>query len=229
MSGRDEPRAQDAIEAVAAGRAIPIMPLEEPDDVAALRAAIALRASVEAAGSPSVEFVGQLGARLLRPDASTVAPRKLVSRRTAISGAIAAGSAAAIGVIAASSSTSHHRPTAAENLVPNDAEWVKVATVDDVRSGVAHGFTARGVLGFVSRQGSEVVAVSGVCTHLGCVLHANDATGRLDCPCHQTSFLADGTLAEHQLAVAPARLPRLTVRRRDVDIEVLLPPESHAH
>ena len=227
MSGRDDPRAQDAIDAVVAGRAIPTVPLEEPGDVGALRAAIALRASVIAADSPSVEFVTELGATLQNRQAPAVGSAKLVSRRTAISGAIAAGSAAAVGVIAASSSR-HGRPRQAENLVPNDAEWVKVATVGDVSSGAAHGFTARGVVGFVSEHGGEVVAVSGVCTHLGCVLGSNTATGQLDCPCHETSFLTDGTLAAHQLAAAPAPLPRLAVRRRDVDIEVLLPSESHA-
>ena len=37
-------------------------------------------------------------------------------------------------------------------------------------------------------------ALSGVCTHLGCVLKPNIDSGSLDCPCHRTAFGLDGSV-----------------------------------
>jgi glycine/D-amino acid oxidase-like deaminating enzyme/nitrite reductase/ring-hydroxylating ferredoxin subunit len=38
----------------------------------------------------------------------------------------------------------------------------------------------------------EIHAVSATCTHLGCVVHWNDAEGSWDCPCHGSRFGIDG-------------------------------------
>lgn len=222
MNQRSESHPEESTNAIADGLALPGVPLEDPDDIAALRAAIALRANAKGAGAPTDDFVAQLGERLL----GTAAPaRKTVSRRAVITGAIAAGTVAATALGATEAVRHRRRPTASE-LVPNDGEWVAVAKAEQLIPGGAQQFYSRGVLGFVSSKNDELNAVSGVCTHLGCVLHPNVVTGQLDCPCHRTSFRVDGTLAVHQLAAPPAPLPRLKVRRRDDDIEIFLPPSA---
>jgi menaquinol-cytochrome c reductase iron-sulfur subunit len=42
------------------------------------------------------------------------------------------------------------------------------------------------------RKGSEVVAWSTVCPHLGCAVDKNATGGGFNCPCHDSSFDADG-------------------------------------
>ena len=225
MSRRGDPRPEDATDAVADDRAIPTVPLEEPEDVAALRAAITLRAGTPGAGVPNDEYLKRLGDRLLGATNTSTPPRTLVTRRAAIIGTVAASSVAAAAALVTTASRQPDRQ-ATPDLVPTNGEWVPVATATQLHPGVVQSFSSRGVLGFVSTHGNQIIAVSGVCTHLGCLLTPNGATARLDCPCHRTSFNVDGTLATHQLATPPAPLPRLTVRRRNDTIEVLLPPTT---
>jgi cytochrome b6-f complex iron-sulfur subunit len=47
---------------------------------------------------------------------------------------------------------------------------------------------------FVVREGDTFMALSAVCTHLGCTVRANNAgDGGFLCPCHGSKFLSDGT------------------------------------
>jgi Rieske Fe-S protein len=56
----------------------------------------------------------------------------------------------------------------------------------------------------ISRDGQTVACsrddngklktVSAVCTHLGCLVHWNDAERTWDCPCHGSRFMPDGTV-----------------------------------
>jgi cytochrome b6-f complex iron-sulfur subunit len=216
-----------ATDAVADDRPIPLGRLDDPEEIEALRAAIALQAARPDAGEPTAAFVDRLHHELTAPGTTRTVPQG-VSRRAIITGAIAAGSVAAgvgIGLAVDQSSELPAAAPARGPLDPTDGEWVAVADADAVEAGTVR-FEQRGVIGFVSSNGASVQAVSGVCTHLGCVLRANDSTGRLDCPCHRTSFDIDGTVARFQLATKPAPLPALRVRRADRTIEVLLPPAS---
>ncbi|HEY7954665.1 MAG TPA: FAD-dependent oxidoreductase [Polyangia bacterium] len=45
---------------------------------------------------------------------------------------------------------------------------------------------------FVARQGEEVIALDGHCTHMGCPVAPDPATGGFHCPCHGGSFDAEG-------------------------------------
>jgi Rieske Fe-S protein len=51
------------------------------------------------------------------------------------------------------------------------------------------------VAAYRDRQGA-LVAVSPVCTHLGCRVHWNDIEKSWDCPCHGSQFTPDGEVIE---------------------------------
>ncbi len=62
---------------------------------------------------------------------------------------------------------------------------------------------------WLSNTPNGVLALSMVCTHLGCLFKWVDATGRFECPCHGSKFEEDGTFIE---GPAPRSLDRFAVR-----------------
>jgi len=215
-------------EAVAENEAIPAGPIDD-DEAAALRAAIELRAAQPAADLPAPEFVEGLRRRLGEMG-NEGAPSGIGRRRflaAAGAGAVAAGVA---GVVAdrtlLASDTAEEGATAP--LQPNDGAWVRVARAAEV-GGRTVRFATASMAGFVSERDGDLVAVSGACTHQGCLLRLNDDAGRLDCPCHRTAFDPNGRVLFHQLAAAPRPLPRLQARRNGDDVEVLLPRGDQPH
>ena len=209
-------------EAVADNEAIPSGPVDD-EEAAALGAAIELRSAQPAADLPGPEFVEGLRRRLaeLENEGGT----RRVGRRTFLTvagaGAVAAGVAGAV-VERSLVQQPSPQPVASGPLEPAAGAWVRIAGAGDV-TGRTVPFATESVAGFVTERGGDLVAVSGACTHQGCLLRLNEAADRLDCPCHRTAFDADGRLLFHQLAAAPRPLPRLQVRRRGDDVEVLLP------
>jgi cytochrome b6-f complex iron-sulfur subunit len=138
----------------------------------------------------------------------------------------AAGAAAAAAVVGAAVdnavlSSTTPKP-ASGRLVPNDAHWRPVAALDDLPAGTARTFSTGAVQGVVVNEGGTVRALSGTCTHLGCLLRPNSATASLDCPCHRTVFKLDGSVRRHQLPQRPADLPAIESRVRDGQVEVLV-------
>jgi len=198
-----------------------------PDDeeAAEMRAAIELRAARAGSGAASEEFVADLRRRLaaeLDEDDGAVVPIRSGRRRVLQFGSVAAAGLA-VGAVA-SRVASTPADVAEGPLVPNDATWTRVAASTELPDGGVRGFAVDGVTGFVRRDGDQVAAVSGICTHQGCALRLDAPARELRCPCHRTSFAVNGTLVSHQLPTPPRALPVLSVREADGAIEVLAPP-----
>jgi cytochrome b6-f complex iron-sulfur subunit len=215
------------VEALLAGKPLPAGRLE-PDEVEALRAAIELRAARPGADLPEEEFVTGLRRRLA--SASSAEADKSPSgirRRALLVGAGGAVAAGVLGAVAESvlSSNSPPRLAATGEIVPENGQWVPVATASDVVGGQVKRFATASTVGFVTEHDGALSAVSGACTHQGCLLQLNQAAGRLDCPCHRTAFGVDGKLMFSQLETLPAALPQIQVRSRDGQVEAFLPRE----
>ena len=195
------------------------------DEAAEVRAAILLR-SEQDSGEPSEEFVAALRDRLAdelaeQPAPSTGGRRRFVKITTAAAAAAAAGAVIDHALITQTAAAPEK-----QNLVPDNGEWRAVVASTDLPDGSVRPFDLGAVTGFLRRSGGEVSAVSAICTHLGCRLRLDAPERKLNCPCHRTSFNVDGSLAEHELPVAPAPLPSLLVRESGGHVEVFVPPPA---
>lgn len=214
------------IEAVLAGQPLPDGHLDA-DEAVALRAAIELRAARPGSDQPDEQFVTSLRRRIRDSVSEPPAPSG-VPRRALLAGAAAAVAGGVIGAVAESKLTSGAptRPAATGAIVPDDGAWVAVATDGDVAGGTVHRFVTATTVGFVTARAGQVSAVSGSCTHQGCLLRLSQDAGRLDCPCHRTAFGFDGEVLFNQLLTPPAPLPHIQVRSLDGHIEAFLPREA---
>ena len=210
-------------EAVADNEPIPAGPVDD-EEADALRAAIELRSAGPAADLPRPEFVEGLRRRLGELDGegapTRVGRRAFLTAAGAGAGAVAAGVAGV--VVDRTLLQPAHEPSASGTLEPASGAWLRVAGADEV-TGRTVSFATPNMVGFVTERAGDLVAVSGACSHQGCLLKLNAAEKRLDCPCHRTSFSSEGRVVFHQLPAAPPPLARLQVRRNGDAIEVLLP------
>jgi Rieske Fe-S protein len=194
------------------------------DDIRVAAAAAALRAARPDATTPTPEFVDHLAGRLRAEVVAQARGRQATDRRRFLAVAASVAGAAAIGGAGSDRLlTAEQNGTAAPaTLVPDAGRWQPVATLDSVRTQEVVRFDQAGVNGFVVMSEAGVVAMSAVCTHLGCTLVFDSADRRLHCPCHtSTAFSLDGSLATSWYPL-PA-LPRLQARINGPDVEVLLP------
>ena len=214
------------VEALLAGEPLPTGRLD-PEDAAALRAAIELRAARPGSDQPDEDFVTDLRRRVGRAAAGPPAAAP-IPRRAILAGAAGAVAAGAIGAVAESTLTSGKpkAPIASGPILPDDGQWVPIASEGDLSGGQVRRFATTTAVGFVSVRGGAFTAVSGACTHQGCLLRLNQEAGRLDCPCHRTAFGLDGKLMFNQLQTPPAALPQIQVRARDGQVEAFLPREA---
>jgi nitrite reductase/ring-hydroxylating ferredoxin subunit len=198
-----------------------------PDDVEAMRAAIELNNAQPGAALPSGEFVNDLHRRLAEELDETGAPVELagrVSRRRMLGGIGAAAAAAAVGGAvldrAVLSSGSSPGTLKAQELLPDEGVWQPVLVADTLTDGQVARFSTASTIGFVVNDKGKLSAVSGVCTHLGCLLRHNEAAGRLDCPCHRASFSLGGEVLRQQFPEPLRPLPHIQVREHNGQIEV---------
>lgn len=190
-------------------------------------------AAAPGASSPREDFVADLHRRLRveidggpdgdgREDIAApprVSRRQLLSVATGALGAVTLGAAGEYAV-----ERSRRQDRSGGSLSPEAGRWTPVAATGDVPAGSAVTFSVANVAGVVANDGGRLAAVSGVCTHQGCLLRLDPARRRLDCPCHSTAFSLSGAVLHHALPQAPRPLPHLAVREQDGQIEVLLPP-----
>ncbi|MDQ2959636.1 MAG: Rieske 2Fe-2S domain-containing protein [Candidatus Dormibacteraeota bacterium] len=193
-------------------------------DADLLRAAIELRASSAGAGMPDQRFVDELHRRIRVETQGDMPPSRAVTRRGLLVGGGLAVAAAAVGVVGdrlAGDGEATPAPAPEAQLVPDRGRWIAVAAVDAVPAGTAVRFSTAAMEGLVVNRGGIIEALSANCTHQGCIVTFNHAAGRLDCPCHETSFGLDGSVlfSGYRLALPP--LPRVPSRVRDGNVEVL--------
>jgi nitrite reductase/ring-hydroxylating ferredoxin subunit len=201
----------------------------EPDDAEAMRAGIELNNTDPGAAEPNPEFVNDLHRRLaahLDDDTADLEAARL-SRRRVIGGigvAAAAAAAAAVtgGVVdreLLNPNSSPSTPTA-QQLVPDNGHWQAVLDAAKLSNGQVARFTTDSTVGFVVNDNGALSAVSGVCTHQGCLLRHNAAEGRLDCPCHRASFSLEGKVLHQQFSKPLLPLPHIQVRENNGQIEI---------
>jgi Rieske Fe-S protein len=218
------PRRRRPSEAIAEGAPVPRGAVDD-DEAAALAAAIELAASRPAADLPSPDFVDDLRRRLRELDGGD---QRRLGRRAFLTaagigaGAVAAGVAGVAVDRVALSGADDKRVRGGEALAPASGDWVAVAPTDAV-AGKTVRFATTSAVGFVTEHHGELVAVSGACSHQGCLLRLNEASGRLDCPCHRTAFSPQGEVLFYQLDAPPPKLTQIQVRRRNDAVEVLVP------
>jgi cytochrome b6-f complex iron-sulfur subunit len=209
-----------------------------PDDfeAAQMRTAIDLQAAREGADEPRPEFLSDLHARLAaqldgapEADVATSPTWWHANRRQVIVGTSAAATAAvaAVAVDRLVGTGQQEQAPVAEELVPTDGAWQRVASSADVTEGSMHPFDLGSVVGFVQRVDGRAEGISGICTHQGCRLWFDGPDDRLRCPCHSTSFSKDGEVLTHQLPISPKPLPKLDVREMNGSIEVFAPPSRN--
>ena len=197
------------------------------DDAEAMRAAIELGSGQPGANLPRGEFVAELHQRLREQltESPAESTRSHVSRRALLTGAAAAAAAAAAGAVIDHQVIVSPNPPAKTRLLADHGKWTAVAKTEEIAEGRVVSFSSTGALGFISRTGGSLRAVSGVCTHQGCLLALNDAKKQLDCPCHGASFAPSGKVLHHEFPEPLSPLPQLPVREVDGRIEVYLPQE----
>ena len=207
-----------------------------PDDFEAtqIRTAIDLSAAragadVPQSGLPQRSAPQARGSTRRRraPDAPARPTWLAANRRQVIVGTSAAATAAVAAVSVdrlLGSGNSGDDTDTAQELIPTDGAWQRVAASSDVPEGAMHPFDLGSVVGFVRRVDGRAEGISGICTHQGCRLWFDAPDDRLRCPCHSTSFSKEGQVLTHQLPISPKPLPKLEVREVSGVIEVFAPP-----
>jgi cytochrome b6-f complex iron-sulfur subunit len=197
------------------------------EDGEIMRAAIELRSARVEDMTPSPEFVDGLHDELRRQLAGDlpVEMPTISRRRWLLEGAIAA-SAAGVAVVVdrtVFASGAAQQTSAQRQLTPDEGTWHTVGERADLLAGAVTRFSTPGVVGFVATENGTLAAVSGVCSHQGCLLEFNEAARRLDCPCHRAAFSLTGEVLFSQLATPPPALPRVALRDEGGKVQVYVP------
>jgi cytochrome b6-f complex iron-sulfur subunit len=218
----DEPEQLDRqVGVLLADRRPERVPLPDEDALHAWQTAAMLRAARPGVGLPSKEFLERMQRLITEwvgqaspPSPPTARPSRRALLLTGTAG-IAAGVAGAVGL---------HRlapppaPGARMALVEHGS-WQSVKALAELRESTPVAFRTGGIEGFLIRRGSQVSALSAICTHMGCILNYSKFRDRFECPCHGATFGTDGQPSHPYERRLPA-LPALQVRIQRGDVEV---------
>jgi cytochrome b6-f complex iron-sulfur subunit len=191
------------------------------EDLEAMSAVVDLVSAGPGADRPDPAFVERLRRRLASELDQAPNPVPSPSRRRLLQAAVLGAAAALVGGVV-DHSLLGFQAGGEPAVVPNGAGWRPVAALSDLPAGRALAYSTPAVRVLLVNDGGTIRALSGVCTHLGCLLAPSSITGQIDCPCHRTAFAFDGSVVSHELPSAPARLPIVRSRVRGEEIELYL-------
>jgi cytochrome b6-f complex iron-sulfur subunit len=203
----------------------------DAEDREAMRAALELRSAQVEEITPSPQFVDELHDQLRRRlveergvEERVVEIPRLSRRRWLVDGAVAASAAGvAVAVDRTVFASSGAQARSAQHLTPDDGTWHTVAERATLAGNTVTRFSTPGAVGFVATENGVLEAVSGVCSHQGCLLKFNESARRLDCPCHRAAFSLTGEVLFSQLPTPPPPLPRLALRDEGGQVQVYVP------
>jgi len=99
--------------------------------------------------------------------------------------------------------------TVASYLLKDYLFYGEVKEIKEIKAGEGKTLTLDGEKVAVHRDvAGQVHVVSAVCTHMGCILHWNNAEKSWDCPCHGSRFAINGAVLEGP-AIKPLSRPRI--------------------
>lgn len=222
--------------------------LTSPDEASIYQTAALFRAAAPGATDPDPAFVRSLRNQLAQArgdlaqaptrahDMPVPAPKRPVQRKVSRRGVLGAGlsaaAAAAVGVAAGTAigrgtQSGWNSPSSSGALVPEGAGvWVAVARADSIPLGGVARFTTEYIIGFIRHTPDGFSALSGVCTHMSCLLIWNAGDRTFDCPCHGGRFSETGASASSS-PVAYNPLPAIKTRVEAGQVWVyVVPPMS---
>jgi cytochrome b6-f complex iron-sulfur subunit len=190
------------------------------------------RSAAPDAAQPDPAFAarlyGQLQQEVAKQRGGLRVPRvPSLSRRNLLAGGIgiaAAAAGAAVGVGVERSLESAPRGPFKRPLVVEGA-WEPVVAADALPVGAVYRFVTEHVVGFVRHTAAGFEALSGACTHMGCLVGWNSTNRTFDCPCHGGVFLENGNPSPAS-PVAYRPLPAIRTKVEGGKVWVYLPAVS---
>ena len=153
-----------------------------------------------------------------------------VSRRGLLAGGLGVAAAAVVGAVGGAAIERAAAPPGAASrsktpLVQAGAgAWVAIAPVAEIPVGAVKHFQTEYIVGFIHHTAQGFSALSGVCTHMSCLLVWNTGARTFDCPCHGGRFTADGqAAASSPIAYSPLPAIETKVAQEQVWVYVIPP------
>lgn len=168
--------------------------------------------------APDKQFAEGLARRL-----NETRPGRSISRRTAVVsglGAVAAGILGGLGIERSLNNPSKAGLPPEGTLVGAGGHWTHVAHLNELPDGAVKSFTTGSIAGFLIHRNGRLMALSRVCTHMGCLLTHEAAGMGFVCPCHGAQFSIKGDYLSGTYEGKLPPLPKLKVRVQDTSIQV---------